>query len=113
MVSSVMGTVGQPGQSAYAASKFAVNGLVKSLSLEFAREGLRINSVAPGMVATPMVESLRASLPQDHFDSAVAMHPLGLGQPEDVAKAIAFLLSDDARWITGSVLAVDGGYTAH
>lgn len=113
MVSSVMGTVGQPGQSAYCASKSAVNGLVRSLSLELAREGLRINSVAPGMVETPMVEGLRTSLPPEQFAAAVAMHPLGLGRPDDVAKAISFLLSDDARWITGSVLAVDGGYTAH
>lgn len=113
LVSSVMGTVGQPGQSAYAASKSAVNGLVRSLSLELAREGVRINSVAPGLVDTPMARGLRESLPAEQFDAAVAMHPLGLGQPDDVARAIAFLLSDEARWITGSVLAVDGGYTAH
>lgn len=113
LVSSVMGTVGQPGQSAYAASKSAVNGVARSLALELAREGVRINSVAPGLVDTPMAHGLRESLPPEQFEAAVALHPLGLGRPDDVARAIAFLLSDEARWITGSTLAVDGGYTAH
>lgn len=112
-LSSVMGQVGQPGLAAYAASKGAVIALTKSLALELAREDIRVNCVAPGHVKTEMAEKVQESLSAEQIAAMEAMHPLGFGAPIDVAYAIAFLLSDTGRWITGSTLIVDGGYTAH
>jgi NAD(P)-dependent dehydrogenase (short-subunit alcohol dehydrogenase family) len=111
-VSSVMATVGQPGVSAYAASKGALSALTRSLSLELARDGIRVNAVEPGIVSTEMTERLRAEVGREGFAQIESSHPLGIGQPADVARAILFLLSDAASWITGTSLVVDGGYTA-
>jgi NAD(P)-dependent dehydrogenase (short-subunit alcohol dehydrogenase family) len=112
-VSSVVGMVGQPGVSAYAASKGAVISMVKSLALELARDGIRVNAVAPGFVKTEMTERMREGLTPEQYTAIEAMHPLGIGTPDDVANAIAFLCGDGSRWITGSTLVVDGGYSAH
>lgn len=112
-VTSVMGVVGQPGQAAYSASKGAIVTLTKSLALELSREGIRVNCVAPGMVKTEMTDKMLQSLTPEQIAQVEAMHPLGMGTPRDVANAIAFLLADSGRWITGSTLMVDGGYTAH
>jgi len=112
-VSSVMGLVGQAGVSAYVASKGALVAVAKSLALELAGEGIRVNCVAPGQVRSKMAETQQASITTEQQQAIETMHPLGIGEPEDVAAAIAFLLSDAARWITGTTLVVDGGYTAH
>lgn len=112
-LSSVMGVVGQAGQAAYSASKGALVALTKSLSLELSREGIRVNCVAPAVVRTEMLEKMLQSLTPEQVAQIQAMHPLGIGTPRDVANAIAFLLADTGRWITGSTLVVDGGYTAH
>lgn len=112
LLSSVVALVGQPGIAAYAASKAAVVGLTRCLALELAQEHIRVNCVAPAMVKTEMSEHLFKSLTPEQVTSIEQAHPLGIGRPRDVAHAIAFLLSDAARWITGSVLIVDGGYTA-
>jgi NAD(P)-dependent dehydrogenase (short-subunit alcohol dehydrogenase family) len=112
-LSSIMGIVGQPGVAAYAASKGALIALTKSLALELAPEKIRVNCVAPGHVRTEMAQRLEASLTPEQFQAIEKMHPLGLGRPEDVANAVAFLLADTGRWITGTTLVVDGGYTAH
>jgi NAD(P)-dependent dehydrogenase (short-subunit alcohol dehydrogenase family) len=112
-VSSVMGLVGCAGVSAYVASKSALIGLTRSLALEFAPLKIRVNSVAPGQVATEMTRRMEESLTSDQFEAIRKMHPLGIGRPEDVASAIAFLASNSSRWITGTTLVVDGGYTAH
>lgn len=112
-ISSVMGLVGEPGVAAYAASKGALVALSKSLAMELARDGIRVNCVAPAAVKTEMTEKMEQSLAPEQFTAIEAMHPLGIGTPLDVAYAIAFLLADTGRWITGTTLVVDGGYTAH
>jgi NAD(P)-dependent dehydrogenase (short-subunit alcohol dehydrogenase family) len=112
-VSSVMGLVGQAGVSAYVASKGALIAVARSLSLELAADGIRVNCVAPGQVESKMATSQDATLTDEQRAAIETMHPLGIGQPEDVANSIAFLLADTGRWITGTTLVVDGGYTAH
>jgi NAD(P)-dependent dehydrogenase (short-subunit alcohol dehydrogenase family) len=113
LVSSVMGLVGAPGRSAYCASKSALHSMAKSLALELAPEGIRVNCVAPGFVRTPMLEGAEASIGVEALRRIEEMHPLGFGEARDVGHAISFLLSDASRWVTGSILTVDGGYTAH
>ncbi|MBX3436699.1 MAG: SDR family oxidoreductase [Planctomycetaceae bacterium] len=113
LMSSVMGQVGQAGVTAYSASKGAVDALCRSLALELATQGIRVNAIAPGQVETEMAEQQRGSLTTEQFERIRSMHPLGLGRAEDVASAVAFLISDASRWMTGTTLTVDGGYTAH
>lgn len=112
-LSSVMALVGSPGAAAYGMTKAALTGLVKSLAVEFAPRRIRINCVAPGFVKTPMFDRTSAPWDAEQRTRVEADHLLGFGEPVDVANAIAFLLADTGRWITGSVLVVDGGYTAH
>ncbi len=112
-ISSVAGLTGQAGLAAYAASKGAIVALTKALAVELAGEHIRVNCVAPGVVTTEMGQSLLRMLTPEQDADLEAMHLLGLGRPRDVAYAIAFLLAETARWITGTVLVVDGGYTAH
>ncbi|OZI60276.1 SDR family NAD(P)-dependent oxidoreductase [Bordetella genomosp. 11] len=111
-ISSVVGMVGSSGAAAYAMSKAALTGLAKSTALEYAPRNIRVNCVAPGFVKTDMYDRVAARWDETQRLQVEAMHPLGLGQPADVANAAAFLLGDAARWITGTVLVCDGGYTA-
>lgn len=105
-VSSVVGITGNPGQVNYAAAKAGMIGMVRALAREAGGRGVRVNAVAPGYIATDMT----AGLADDLRDGIVAGTPLGrLGEPEDVAAAVAFLCSSDAAFITGAVLPVDGG----
>lgn len=113
LVSSVMGRVGQAGVAAYCASKGAVEAATRALALELAPLDIRVNCVAPGQVESEMADQQRQSMTAEQFERIRAMHPLGLGRPEDVAGAIAFLVTDASRWVTGSTLTVDGGYTSH
>lgn len=112
-MSSVMGLTGQSGQVLYSATKGALVAMVRSMAIELARENIRVNCVAPAMVAAGMTDKYRQNVLPEVFEHMVGLHPLGLGKPEDVAYATAFLLADTARWITGTTLVVDGGYTAH
>jgi NAD(P)-dependent dehydrogenase (short-subunit alcohol dehydrogenase family) len=113
LVASVAGLVGVIGRSVYGATKGAVAAFARSAALELAQAGIRVNCVAPAYVKTDMYDAGLASLTTDQLNAVIAAtQPLGLGEPIDVANAIAFLLSNGARWITGTVLAVDGGYTA-
>ncbi len=111
-LSSVVSLVGQPGLSAYSASKGAINSLTRTLSLELAPEGIRVNAVAPGVVRTDMSDKLAQTIGDENMAKVRNAHPLGFGEPEDVACAVNYLLSPAARWVTGSVLVVDGGYLA-
>ena len=104
--SSVVGQHGNFGQTNYAAAKAGVIGMTKTWAREFGAKGVRVNAVAPGFIATPMT----AAVPQKVAEKMSAAVPLQrLGQPEDIAAAYAFLASDDAAYITGTVLEVDGG----
>jgi NAD(P)-dependent dehydrogenase (short-subunit alcohol dehydrogenase family) len=107
-----MGRVGSPASVGYSLSKGAIDAMTRSLALEYARKGIRVNAVAPGFVQTPMFEKTRTTWTKEQENRVEQLHPLGLGRPEDIANAIAFLLADASRWITGTVLVVDGGYTA-
>lgn len=111
-ISSVMGSVGSAGAVPYSMSKAALEGMARSLALEFAARRIRVNCVAPGFVNTPLLERTEKMWDEDQRKAVEDQHPLGFGQPEDVANAVAFLLADTGRWITGSVLVVDGGYLA-
>jgi len=105
-VSSVVGVYGNIGQTNYAASKAGVIGLTKTWAKEFARKGMRVNAIAPGFIETPMTEKV----PEKILDQMIAKTPMGrMGEPEEVANAILFLISDEASFITGHVLHVDGG----
>lgn len=112
-LASIAGSVGLAALSAYSASKGAVIALTRSLAVELARENLRVNCVAPGYIKTAMIEDAAKTLPSEQLDKVLKDYPLGFGEPADVANAVAYLLSPAAKWITGTTLVVDGGYTAH
>lgn len=103
--SSMVSRYGQPSGFAYPASKFAVNGLTVSLARELGPKGIRVNAVAPGITETDMMKAV----PKEIIEPMIAQIPLRrLGQPQDIANAFAFLASDEAAYITGVVLSVDG-----
>ena len=108
-ISSIYGLVGSPGSVAYHASKGAVRLMTKAAALEYAPEGIRVNSVHPGFIATPMLEVLSA----EERKAATTITPLGReGTPEEIANVVLFLASDEASFVTGAEIVADGGYTA-
>ena len=111
-ISSVMGILGQVGKVGYCSSKGALISGVKAMALELAYKNIRVNCILPGVVETEMSNEMFQKLSEESKGNIVDMHPLGLGKPEDIAYACVYLLSDSARWITGTNLIIDGGYSA-
>lgn len=105
-ITSVVGVMGNPGQANYAASKAGLIGLTKSAAKEFASRGITVNAVAPGFIRTDMTDALSEDVKAKYAEAI----PLGaMGEAEDIARTVAFLCSEGARYITGQVLLVDGG----
>ena len=113
-LSSISGVAGQAGQATYGPAKFVASGLTKHLAVECADRNIRVNAVAPGTIRTERVQRLPEEPGGTEYIEAIErMHPMGrLGEPHEVAQAILFLASDEASFITGAILPVDGGYLA-
>ena len=110
-MASVLGSVGIQGSSAYVTTKHAIIGLTKNAALEYSAQGVRVNAVGPGFIATPLLD---ANLSEEAKTALAAQHAVNrLGTPEEVAALTAFLASDAAGFVTGSYHLVDGGYAAH
>jgi NAD(P)-dependent dehydrogenase (short-subunit alcohol dehydrogenase family) len=110
--SSVAGHIALPQASIYVATKHAVEGLTKAVALEYAKQGIRVNSVAPGSIDTDMVDRL-VGKEGDRRNWLLSLHPVGrLGTSEEIAAAVLYLASDAAKFTTGTTLLVDGGWTA-
>lgn len=110
-MASVVGVMGVRNRAAYSTSKGAIVALTRNMALDYARFGIRVNCLCPGFTRTALTRGIFAD--PERLAKLTALHPLGrLGEPEDIAKATLFLLSDDAAWITGQAIAVDGGFTA-
>jgi len=112
-MASIYAHVGAPGQVGYCASKGAITAAARAMALELAPRKVRVNCLSPGLVKTPMTEASSSRMSEEQWARIAAMHPLGTGQPEDVARAAVFLLDPRNTWITGSDLVIDGGYTLH
>ncbi len=109
-VASILGSVGFANSAAYVAAKHGVVGLTKTAALEYSAKGIRVNSVGPGFIKTPLVKN---SLSSEAYDALVSLHPIGrLGEPEEVAQVFLFLASDRSSFVTGSYYTVDGAYTS-
>jgi len=111
-ISSVMGIVGEVAKSLYCMTKGALISGSRSLALELADRKIRVNCISPGVVITPMAQKAVYNRDEESLNKITCLHPLGLGSPEDVANACIFLLSEASKWITGTNIVVDGGYTA-
>jgi NAD(P)-dependent dehydrogenase (short-subunit alcohol dehydrogenase family) len=112
LLSSVMGHVGEIGKTIYSATKGALISASKSLALELASKKIRVNCISPGVIITPMTQNQAYTQNEESLKKVTELHPLGLGSANDIANASIFLLSEASRWITGTTILVDGGYTA-
>ncbi len=107
-ISSVSAISAVPATLAYAASKAAINSSVRILAAELAKSKIRVNSISPGLIESPLLQN--SVLEKESIETSFSKYPLGPGKEEDVANAAVFLLSDASRWITGTTILVDGGY---
>jgi len=110
-IASVFGMLGSPGTIAYSASKGALLAGSRSMAIELAAKKIRVNCISPAIVQTELTDKLFSELPVGSLERIKALQPLGFGSPVDIANACVFLLSDEAKWITGSNLVIDGGYS--
>ncbi len=111
-ISSITAVIARSGLAAYAASKGAMISAAKVMALELAKRNIRVNTVSPGTILSPLMESYLSTLNEGDYKRRVGGFPLGLGECSDISNACIYLLSDAARWVTGHNLIVDGGYTA-
>ena len=110
-ISSIASLVGIPALSAYGATKGGLDALTRCVAIDYANQGIRCNAVSPGLVDTPMASSLLSD--PDRTAQVLSAYPIARpGTPDEVAKLVLFLASDDAAWITGSIYPIDGGMTA-
>jgi NAD(P)-dependent dehydrogenase (short-subunit alcohol dehydrogenase family) len=110
--SSVAGLIGFPGLPAYVSSKHAVAGLTKTTALEYAKSGIRVNAVSPGVIKTAMIDRLSGGTKEGE-EQFTGFEPVGrMGQPEEIAEAVCFLCSDAASFMTGVIMPIDGGFVA-
>lgn len=112
MISSIVSQVGRPGLIAYSASKGALIAACRSMALELASKSIRVNCVSPGHILTDMTLEAQKYMSEEYLQQFEHQHPLGFGQPDDVANAVLYLLAPASRWVTGTNLIVDGGFSA-
>lgn len=112
LLASVMGMVGEAGKTIYSLTKGALIAGAKSMAIELAPKKLRVNTLSPGVVVTPMTDGAVYSQQEETKEKIISLHPLGLGNTDDIALACIYLLSDASRWVTGANIPIDGGYTA-
>ncbi|AIG30069.1 SDR family NAD(P)-dependent oxidoreductase [Flavobacterium psychrophilum] len=110
-ISSVMGELGQLGKIGYCSTKAAILGVVKASALELAKRKFRVNAISQGVVNTPMTKKLFSQIEENNIEKIKSMHPLGIGDVDDVIPLLTFLLSDGSKWITGQNIIIDGGYS--
>jgi len=111
-ISSVNGLVGTAANVGYAITKGAIQSATKALAIELASKKIRVNCIAPGFLKTEMSDSIRHNFDDDYDKLIESLHPLGWGSPDDIAAGVAYLFSDMSKWITGTIMIIDGGFTA-
>lgn len=112
-IASITATIGRRGLAAYSASKGAIVSAVRPIALELANRNIRVNSISPGTIMTPMIIDYLNTLDEDSYKKRVDGFPLGLGQTTDISLACVYLLSSASKWITGQNIIIDGGFTCH
>ncbi len=110
-IASVAGVVASPGSAVYASTKAALLSYTRTAAVELAGKGVRVNAILPGMVKTPMMDAMFMFYTKDQREAVEKKHLLGFGTPDDIASAVAFIASAEAKWITGCSLVIDGGFT--
>jgi NAD(P)-dependent dehydrogenase (short-subunit alcohol dehydrogenase family) len=111
-ISSVYGIVGSAANVGYAMTKGAIQSMTKALAIELAPKKIRVNCIAPGFIKTEMGNKINHNFDADYSKHIENLHPLGWGSPDDIAAGIAYLFSDMSKWVTGTIMNIDGGFTA-